>query len=143
MKIFTKILKEKGYKSTPSRMAILKIFSENKKPISTDFVYKALLKNKETGGINEATVYRTFSSFEESGILKRVEMKKDSVYFELNQDHHHHIVCTKCMTIEEFKNNEIENLLEKIVDKSHNFKKIKEHSLELFGLCLKCSLKTS
>ncbi len=129
------LLKENGFKNTPTRLAILEIFSMTDKPITAHFIYKKL-----KGEINEATVYRTLSSFEISGILKKVDLRRDSIYFELNNDHHHHIVCTKCGLIEDFKESkEIEKLLSQIVEKSIKFKNIKEHSLELFGYCKVCN----
>jgi len=129
------LLKEKGYKITPTRMAVLEIFLKNHKPICALYIYQKL-----NGKINEATVYRMLSAFEKSDILKKIDLKKDCAYFELNNDHHHHIVCTKCGEIEDFKENkDIEKILEKIVEKSSKFKNIKERSLELFGFCKSCN----
>lgn len=132
---FKKILKERGLKCTPTRLDIVEIFLKNHKPISADFIF-----NKLNGGVDEATVYRTLSSFEKCGILKRVDLRKDSIHFELNNDHHHHIVCVKCGDIEDFRENiEIEKQLQRIIGRSIKFKNITEHSLELFGLCRACN----
>lgn len=132
---YKEILLEKGIKNTETRLSVLEVFSRSKKPISALYICKKLL-----GKINEATVYRMLSLFEEKGILRRVNLRKESIYFELNNDHHHHIVCIKCGSIEDFKESiEIENLLEKIIKKSIKFKNIKEHSLELFGVCKMCN----
>jgi len=102
--------------------------------MSAPDVYKKIKSKK----INEVTVYRTLSSLEKGGILKRVDLRKDSVYFELADQHHHHMVCTNCNLVEDFENSAIEKLLKRIVDQSSKFKNIKEHSLELFGLCRIC-----
>ncbi|MCM2338922.1 MAG: transcriptional repressor [Burkholderiales bacterium] len=131
------LLNKKGHKATPARLAIINIFKNNKKPISAEEVYKNLktkLKN-----INVTTIYRNLSSLSSEGILRKVDLKKDFDLFELNEDHHHHIVCTDCNKIESFKNKEVENLLNTIIKKSNNFKQIKEHSFEIFGLCKACS----
>jgi Fur family transcriptional regulator, ferric uptake regulator len=128
------LLKIKGFKTTPARLAILEIISKSKFPMDAEAIH-IKLRNKK---INEATVYRTLSSLEKGEILKRVDLRKDSVYFEINNKHHHHIVCTECNTIEDFENTEIEKEINKLILKSSKFKKIKEHSLELFGLCMKC-----
>lgn len=133
------LLKEKGYKITPARLSILEVFTKNDKPLNAETIYQKLLKTKEGEGIDPATVYRTLVAFTESGILKRVDLRKESIAFELANTHHHHIVCTKCEIIEDFKDKEVEEALEKIIKKSVKFKKIKEHSLELFGLCKVCS----
>lgn len=132
---FDKLLKSGGLKITPARLAVLDIFSKNHKPISADMICKKLDVK-----INEATVYRMVSSFEEKGLIKRVDLRRESVYFELNNDHHHHIVCVNCGVLEDFKENkEIEKILESVIKKSTKFIKIKEHSLELFGFCKACN----
>lgn len=141
---YKKILKDEGYKCTPARMNILKIFFNNKIPLDAEKIHKMLSKNKQNNNINEATIYRTISAFEQSGILKRIDIRKDSIHFELNNDHHHHIVCLKCGEIEDFKENKkIEKILGRIVENSSKFKKLKEHSLELFGYCKDCLLVTN
>jgi len=129
------LLKKLGYKITPTRLAILNVFDENNKPIDASFIHNKLKEN-----INEATIYRTLASFENNGILRRIDLRKDSVYFELNNDHHHHMVCLKCGEIEDFRENkDVEKLLKRIVTESKKFKSIKEHSLELFGCCKSCN----
>lgn len=133
------LLKKHGYRVTPARLAVLDIFSKCKKPLNAEAVYKSFLKIKKLENINEATVYRTLFSLEEGGILKKVEMRKNSTYFELNGVHHHHMVCTRCNRIEDFENSELESILGRIVENSSKFKKIKEHSVELFGFCKLCA----
>jgi Fur family ferric uptake transcriptional regulator len=133
------ILKGKGQKATLARVSILDIFSKKKEHLNALMVYKELLKRHKTKDINEVTVYRTLASLEEANILRRVDLRKESVYFELQDEHHHHIVCTNCNSIEEFESEKIEEALEKIVTKSSRFRNIKEHSLQLFGLCVNCS----
>lgn len=133
------LLKSSGYKATSARLAILDVFSKSRKPINAESVYKKLTSKK----LDQATVYRTIISFEKSGILRRVDLRKDSVHYELADKHHHHIVCTSCDDLEDFENKEIEKAIEKIweriVGKSSKFKNINKHSLELFGLCVKCA----
>lgn len=129
-----KILRSKGYKATPARLAIISAFSAKCGPLNAEDIYKKTRK----ADINLVTIYRTLTAFEKSGILKKVDLRKDSVYFELEEDHHHHIVCTNCGLVEDFENCETENLAQKIITNSSNFKKIKQHSFELFGLCRSC-----
>ncbi|MCR4334863.1 MAG: transcriptional repressor [Patescibacteria group bacterium] len=133
------MLNERGYKATPARLAILDIFSKSKFPINAEIVYKNISKIKALRKTNEATIYRTLLSLESCGILKRINLRKNSAYFELADDHHHHIVCTKCNEIEDFENSELEKILGGIVVKSSKFKNVREHSLELFGLCRMCA----
>ena len=140
---FERLLKEKCLKITPARLAVLEIFSSNNKPFSVDDIQIKLSKNRNIKKINEATIYRIISAFEKLGILRRVDLRRDSICFELSDDHHHHLVCNSCGLIEDFKENKgIEKILEQIVKKSSEFKNIKEHSLELFGVCKNCSVSS-
>jgi Fe2+ or Zn2+ uptake regulation protein len=132
------ILKEKGYKATPARLAILEIFTKSKSPLTAEGVYNELKRNKKNRDINEATVYRTLSLLEEGKILTKVDFRKESAFFELNKEHHHHITCLECDTVEDFESTAIEKALRGIVRNSSKFINIKDHSLELFGLCKNC-----
>ncbi len=133
------LLELSNLKKTFARMAILDIFSQSKIPLDAKNIFTKLKKEKTYKDTNEVTIYRTLAVFEAEGILKRVDLRKDSVYFELKTEHHHHIVCTKCDTVEDFENLEIEKVLGRIAAKSSKFINIKDHSLELFGLCKTCS----
>ena len=129
------ILKKTGFKITPTRLAILEVFSHDCKPINAEFIFKKLKKEK----VNIVTIYRTLTSFENAGILKRVYLQKDSVYYEMAGHHHHHIVCTDCGLVEGFDDCDLDNLSKKVLKSSSKFNTITKHSLELFGICRKCS----
>ena len=137
MKIdYRNILSAKKLKCTIPRQLVLEVLFKSGLPMSTEGIFLKL-KNK----IDEATVYRILDSFESVGLVRQVNLRRGASYFELNNDHHHHMVCTKCGVIEDFKENiEIEKILERIVEKSSNFKIINEHSLELFGVCSRCHI---
>ena len=135
-KDFSTILKENKYKSTKARLAILNVFSLECHPMTAEEIHKKLPSKK----IDLATVYRSLKSFEESGIIEKINLQKDSVYYEL-PSHHHHVVCKKCGLIEELKDCDSEDMVQKIQKTSKNFKRITSHSLEFFGLCQKCDLK--
>ena len=128
------ILVENTLKVTPPRLAILDVFSEDCKPINAEYIFDKLKKKN----INLVTIYRTLSSFEKAGILKRVDLHKDAVYYELGNHHHHHIVCTLCGAVESFDDCDIKVLSKKVLNHSTKFKKINQHSLEFFGVCKVC-----
>ena len=131
------ILKEKGFKVTKTRLDILSIFSNDCKPINAEYIYK-ILKNK---GVNLVTIYRTLISFEKAGILKRVDLHKESIYYELtNVHHHHHIICLKCKKISSFEGckKDSDLLISKALKQNKDFYSISHHSFDLFGICKKC-----
>jgi Fe2+ or Zn2+ uptake regulation protein len=134
---FQKVIKEKGLKITSARSAIFETLFKIKHPETAQEIHKKLKKNK----INLVTLYRTLDSFEKRGLVRKVDLHKDAVYYELNMEHHHHIVCTKCGTVEDFKLYNMDLLTKKIIRKALNFRTINEHSLELFGVCNTCTEK--
>lgn len=129
---FKKILRDAGLKSTSQRLAVIKILSEIKHPETAQEIHKRLKK------LDLVTLYRTLTSFEKSQIVRRVDLHKDAVYYELNVNHHHHIVCTNCGKLEDFELCDMDKLTKRIVAKASNFKTVSEHSLELFGVCNTC-----
>lgn len=131
------VLKTSGFKTTPIRLAILEVFSHDCKPINAEYIHQKLKKQK----VNIVTIYRTLTSFENAGILKRVYLQKDSVYYEMSGHHHHHIVCTDCGLVEGFDDCDLDNLSKKVLKSSDKFNTITKHSLELFGQCKKCNNK--
>jgi len=137
-KDFNSSIKEKGFKVTQTRQDILGIFSSDCKPINAEYIFK-ILKNK---GVNLVTIYRTLLSFEKAGILKRVDLHQESVYYELVGDHHHHhIVCLRCKKISNFDGCKVDSdsLISKALKQNKDFDSISHHSFDLFGICKKCA----
>lgn len=130
------VLKEFGFNVTQPRSEILKLFEKNKdKHLSPDDVFFKLKSQGSSTGI--ATVYRVLGQFESVGIINRLKLENDQVMYELNQgDHHHHIVCIKCNSIQEFYNEEIEELQKRIVESIGA--EIVDHSLNIYVTCKNC-----
>ena len=128
-------LKEHGLKATTPRVAILSVLREAHLPLGAQGVHVKLSKKS---GIDLVTVYRTLASFEKAGIVKRVDLRTDTVMYEMSGRHHHHIVCTDCGTVEDFNICEMDKLTQKITQKAKRFSSIREHTLELFGVCNAC-----
>lgn len=129
------ILKEARLKVTKNRLLILGVFSEDCKPLSADDIFRKLHSHH----INLVTVYRTLLSFERAKIITKVDLSRESVYYELASHHHHHIVCIDCGVIESFDGCGLEGLAKKTLHTSVKFDTIDKHSLEFFGVCKKCA----
>jgi Fur family ferric uptake transcriptional regulator len=127
-----KILHNAKLKNTSPRLAVLEAMRDVKHPETAQEIHKRIKK------IDLVTLYRTLATFEKDHIVKRMDLHKDAVYYELNTDHHHHIVCTGCGKLEDFELCDVDYLTKKIVAKASSFKSIQEHSLELFGICNAC-----
>lgn len=135
-KVFTDYLAQKGLKNTNQRMLILKEFLEQASHLSTEELYlKVRSKNPRIG---YATVHRTLKLFAECGIAAERNFGDGQGRFELihGEEHHDHLICTRCGLIIEFENSQIEKLQNEVARK-HRFT-IDNHRLELYGLCSDC-----
>lgn len=133
MKIdYQKILKDATFKVTRPRLAVLKTFSADCKPLNAEDIFRI---TKDT--IDQVTIYRILKAFEEKGIIRKVDLRQVSAFYELN-NHHHHITCKDCGIIENFELCKINSLSKKVLKSSTKFNTITDHSLEFFGLCKSC-----
>ena len=132
-------LRKAGLKVTLPRVKILQIMeSSETKHLSAEDVYKALIEADEDVGL--ATVYRVLTQFESAGLVMRHHFEGGSSVFELTSiDHHDHIVCQTCGSVEEFYDEVIENQQEMIAEK-YGFR-ITDHSMYLYGVCKDCQAK--
>lgn len=132
-------LRKAGLKVTLPRVKILQIMeSSETKHLNAEDVYKALIEAGEDVGL--ATVYRVLTQFETAGLVMRHHFEGGSSIFELTSiDHHDHIVCQTCGSVEEFFDEVIEDQQEKIAEK-YGFR-ITDHSMYLYGICKDCQAK--
>ncbi|MGY8786250.1 MAG: ferric iron uptake transcriptional regulator [Pseudomonadales bacterium] len=132
-------LRKAGLKVTLPRVKILQIMeSSQTKHLSAEDVYKALIEADEDVGL--ATVYRVLTQFESAGLVMRHHFEGGSSVFELTTiDHHDHIVCQTCGSVEEFYDEVIESQQEMIAEK-YGFR-ITDHSMYLYGICKDCQAK--
>lgn len=129
------VLKEYDLKATKPRELILAALGAERRPYNAQELFETLSKKHD---IDLVTIYRTLASFEKAGLAKRVDLRQDAVAYELAGEHHHHIVCTECGTVEDFELCDMEAVTKKVVAKSKRFTAVREHTLELFGVCDSC-----
>lgn len=128
-------LKASGLKATLPRVKILDIFQNSAvRHLSAEDVYKILLTENMDVGL--ATVYRVLTQFEQAGLLHRNHFETGKAVFEINEgSHHDHLVCLDCGRVEEFFDEEIERLQQKVA-LERGFA-IADHALALYGHCTK------
>ena len=134
-------LSERGYKMTPQRKEILKIFVEHqdRHHMSAEDVYGILRENESEIGL--ATVYRALDLLSELGILVQIDFGDGCARYELNTadpkvHHHHHLICLKCRKVIEFEEDLLDDLEATIANES-DFQII-NHEVKFFGYCKDC-----
>jgi len=134
---FKSLLKNNTLKFTKQRELILKFLYENSDHYTPEDIYMLLKKEHPEINIGIATVYRTLTLLEESGIASSISFGAAGKKYELGlKKHHDHLICTSCGEIIEFFDETIEVQQEKIAEK-FNFK-MTDHTMKIVGLCENC-----
>lgn len=132
MKESEAILKKSGLKVTKERVSLLELLFCSG-PVSIDHIHTKL-----SGVMSITTVYRILEKFVEKGIVYQTDFRDGKAYFEFQDTHHHHIVCTKCGVREDVSLC-IEKEMKEVEKGSKKFSSIDSHALEFFGLCKECA----
>jgi Fur family ferric uptake transcriptional regulator len=130
-----------GLRSTNQRGVILSVFVEAGRHMSVEELYARV--KKEHPGVGYATVYRTLKLLASAGLAEERRFDDGFTRFEYQgrNDHHDHLICTRCGTVIEFENERIEALQQDVARKNDFI--VQNHKLELYGLCTGCRQKKS
>ena len=135
-------LKEKGYKLTPQRRAIVDVIIEKEgEHLTAEEIYDEVKKICPDIGL--ATVYRTVLLLEEVGVIFKLDLNDGCSRYELvhsEETHrHHHLVCNECRAVFEVQDDLLDEL-EESIETTYGFK-ILDHSVKFFGVCSECCKK--
>ncbi len=127
-------LRQLGLKVTQPRMALLARLNEGHGPFSPEELHGQL----DPALCDLVTVYRSLSTFEELGLVRRCNFGDGKARYELQDGnhHHHHLVCRKCGAVKELEKCVLDTLESSF--KASGYQDI-SHSLEFFGTCPTCA----
>jgi Fur family peroxide stress response transcriptional regulator len=127
-----KMLKEKGIRATPQRIALLHLLENDKTHPSAEEVYDRVKKSYPF--ISRATVYNNLEIFARKGIIKEITIDDKRRRFDPDIEPHHHFFCEKCEKVYDIP---FEEIPLEIPEETKEFLVI-SYSLELCGVCSKC-----
>lgn len=131
-------LSDRGLKTTVQRDMIVARFFRTREHLTAEELYAQV--RREHPSIGLATVYRTLRILADARLAHEHRFNDGVTRYEPigpGNEHHDHLVCEACGRVEEFSNDEIEELQERVA-RTHGFV-IRHHSLELYGLCGRCA----
>jgi Fur family ferric uptake transcriptional regulator len=131
-------LRDHGLVYTAGRRQLVEILMKHKRPASVPELLKLRAK------LTQSSMYRNLADLEHVGIIQRVAGVNEHARYELNESfigHHHHLICVKCGTIDDFvvtpsTERAIDDALSKAA-KTARFA-ISGHRLDAIGLCSSC-----
>ena len=138
-------LKKARISVTQTRIKILELLNNSHRVWSIEQLISALKKLPKItrGSLVFTTVYRCLLKMEESKLVKRVDLGDGISRYEYDSgspEHHHHIICRSCESIEPLDDCGIE-VIENAVKKL-GYSQIK-HELQFFGICKPCTKKAA
>lgn len=128
---------EKGLKITPQRLAILEaIYKLNNHPTAEDIIHEI---RKNNPNIATGTVYKVLDALVENNIINKVKTDKEVMRYDGLTQNHHHLYCSECDLIEDYVDEELDELLRKHFEK-RNIKgfKLQDIVLQIRGTFEKC-----
>jgi Fur family peroxide stress response transcriptional regulator len=128
---------EKGLKITPQRVVILEaIYKLNNHPTADNIIEYI---RESHPNIATGTVYKVLETLVENGLIKKVTTDKDVMRYDGIIENHHHLYCSECDLIEDYKDEELDKLLQNHF-KNKNIKgfKIEDIVLQIRGTFDKC-----
>ncbi len=134
--VFTEYIRAQGLKLTRQREDILRVFIGVRKHIALEELHREVRKVNPSVGY--ATVYRTMKLLRDAGLAQDRRFGDGHTLYEPKepQEHHDHLICTVCGSIEEFENESIERLQGRVA-RQHGFL-MTHHKMELYGVCAGC-----
>ena len=131
----SRYLEEHGLKRTTQRDVILDAFLKAQGHVSSEDLYQTI--REVNPRIGYTTVYRTMKLLVDAGLAVERHFDDGVTRYEIEHEHHDHLVCTKCGKIIEFECQMIEHAQQDIADK-YGFRVLR-HRHELYGLCESCT----
>ena len=137
---FKQLLRDNGLKFTIQREVILEMLYSSDEHLTPESLHHLIQEKHPDLNTGIATVYRTLSLLEDSDMVTSLSFGAQGKKYELGaKDHHDHIICTKCGTISEFVDDEIETRQKKIAEELGFI--MQEHSMQIYGICQPCQTK--
>jgi Fur family peroxide stress response transcriptional regulator len=133
----SEVLKKKGLKATPQRMAIYQALLSTDAHPGAEVIYEQLKMAYPTLSLN--TVYTNLDILADVGLIRRIDSGEGLFRYDGNPSPHLHIICTDCRKVEDIYGDcsiDLADMTGK-VEKWSGYK-VNDHALYFFGQCPEC-----
>ena len=127
------VVRRAGLKPTRQRVAIVDLLGDQDRPATAQALHGDLPASTRPG---LATIYRTLQALAQAGLAETFPSGGEVAYRLCPPEHHHHLTCERCGSVQEIPSCEVEGWAE-AVSRRRGFL-LTAHRAELFGLCSRC-----
>jgi Fur family peroxide stress response transcriptional regulator len=134
---FIQTCRRGGMKMTHQRMEIFHELAASEAHPDAETVFQAV--SKRVPSLSRDTVYRTLSTLEAEGLIRKVGPVSESVRYDANMDRHHHFVCTTCGQVSDFYSEALDRL--PLPESLESLGVIDFAQVQVRGTCSACALR--
>lgn len=135
MEQFITACRKAGLKVTHQRTEIYRQLLIIADHPSAETLHKRLLSALPS--ISLDTVYRTLATFEQNGLITRIQTAESQARFEVAHKPHHHLICSRCKQVMDFYWPAIDSIsLPGVADQ---WGQIESKTIVMYGICKSCS----
>ena len=133
---FKKLFTQEHIDNIEDRFIILEAFLQTEQHVTSAELVQIL--NDKGQPLETGLVRETLKLMCRYGFAQKNRFRNGEVRYEHRRlgQHHHHMVCTKCRGIFEFKNEQLEELQVKIAA-MYGFHML-QHKMDIYGICAAC-----
>ena len=124
------LLKEKGHRITPQRVAIFDFVLSSKDHPTSENIYHAI--KQKYPSVSLATIYKNIHLLLEMGLISELKIEAQPARYDPNLLLHVNLICPKCHLIRDYESNilnQIEEMLEKEIGENVELQRINVNSI--------------
>jgi Fur family peroxide stress response transcriptional regulator len=134
----TRVLRDKGFRLTPQRLALLRILSKSAGHPSAEQIYEQIRADYPTTSL--ATIYKTLNLLKNMGEVFEVTLAGMGSHYDGNKPYPHpHLICIKCGQIIDPEVGSMAGIAQEVARQTGYI--ITNQQVNFFGLCPQCQQK--
>ena len=135
--------KSESIKLTKGAQQVFELLQRSEELKTAQDIHGLLRSDADLPAPGLTTVYRSLDSLVSLGFVQAVDLGDGEKRYEVVKpgEHHHHLICDQCKKSVHLDRCVVEDL-DEAVRKLYGFH-IRDHVLEMFGLCKSCAAKES
>ncbi len=130
----TELLRARGFKVTPQRLAIYNTLCNTKSHPNAEMIFKKLQPYYPTMSL--ATIYKTVDILKEVGLIQVINVGEDSLRYDATTVSHPHIRCTACGKVEDIMDIDCSAITNEVVKRTDY--DLEGQQFYFYGVCPEC-----
>ncbi len=125
-------------RNTKQKQLILAILKEADRPMSINEIYSQVVN--QLPKIAKSTIYRTIDALLGQSLIDKYHLKDNEIFYRIKanrSEHKHVVICDDCKKVFDLPTCPIHALEDAMVEEGFI---IKEHQIQITGLCKDCAL---